>query len=86
MTLLRESYLYYIWTVLVSLYQTSMVHRVLAGLGTWCNRQIDGSRVLGVLCREGVVARAWPQSLLCRALTWVVNLPGMLLHKLYKYH
>lgn len=84
MTLLRESYLYQIWTVLVSIYQTSMVHRVLAGLGAWCNRQIDGSRVLGVLCREGVVARAWPQSLLCRVLTWVVNLPGMLLHKLYK--
>ena len=84
MTLLRESYLYHIWTMLVALYNASMVRRVLAGIGGWCNRQIDGSRVLGVLCREGVVARAWPESLLCRALTWAVNLPGMLLRKLYK--
>lgn len=67
MTLLRESYLYHIWTMLVALYNASMVRRVLAGIGGWCNRQIDGSRGLGVLCREGVVARAWPESLLCRA-------------------
>ena len=84
MTLLRESYLYHLWAVLVSVYETSTLRRILAGVGAWCNRQIDGSRVLGVLCREGVVARAWPQSLLCRVLTWVVNLPGALLHKLYK--
>ena len=84
MTLLRESYLYHLWAVLVSVYETSTLRRILAGVGAWCNRQIDGSRVLGVLCREGVVARAWPQSLLCRVLTWGVNLPGALLHKLYK--
>ena len=84
MTLLRESYLYYLWTVLVSIYDDSVVHRVLAGIGAWCNRQIDGSRVLGVLCREGVIARAWPESLLCRGLNWIIGLPGALLHKLYQ--
>lgn len=83
MTLLRESYLYHIWTVLLSVYDDSMVHRVLAAIGAWCNRQIDGSRVLGVVCREGVVARSWPDSALCRLLTWLVNLPGRLLHRLY---
>ncbi|MEI3580904.1 MAG: hypothetical protein V8Q30_13470, partial [Acutalibacteraceae bacterium] len=31
---------------------------------------------------EGVVARAWPESGLCRLLTGLVNLPGYL-HKLY---
>lgn len=49
----------------------------------WCNRQIDESRVLRVLCREGVAARAWEESILCRLLTGLINLPAWLLHKLY---
>ena len=83
MTLLRESYLYHIWMTLLSIYDDSMVHRGLAVVGSWCSRQIDESRVLRVLCREGMVARAWPESCLCRLLTWLVNLPGSLLHRLY---
>ena len=83
MTLLRESYLYHIWMTLLSIYDDSMVHRALAAVGSWCSRQIDESRVLRVLCREGMVARAWPESCLCRLLTWLVNLPGSLLHRLY---
>ena len=55
MTLLRESYLYHLWTVLLSVYDSSMVHRILAAAGGWCNRQIDGSRVLRVLCREPLI-------------------------------
>ena len=83
MTLLRESYLYQLWTALLSVYDGSAVHRILAAAGGWCNRQIDESRVLRVLCREGAVARAWPDSCLCRLLTWIINLPGELLHRLY---
>ena len=83
MTLLRESYCYHLWTVLLSVYGGSAVHRFLAAAGRWCNRQVDTSRVLAVLCREGVVARSWPDSALCRGLAWLVNLPGSLLHRLY---
>ena len=83
MTLLRESYCYHLWTVLLSVYDKSAVHRFLAAAGRWCNRQIDTSRVLAVLCREGAMARAWPESLLCRLLTALVNFPAWLLHRLY---
>ena len=83
MTLLRESYVYHLWMTLCSIYEDSVVHRALAGLGAWCGRQIEGSRVLQVLCREGAVACAWPESILCRLLTSLVNLPGQLLHTLY---
>lgn len=83
MTTLRESYLYHLWTVLCAVYYDSGVHRCLAALGNWCNRQIDGSRLLRVLCREGAVARAWEASFLCRLLTGLVNLPAWLLHRLY---
>lgn len=83
MTLLQESYFYHLWTVLLTAYNASAVHRVLVQLGAWCGCQIDESRVLVPLCREGVVARAWPASNLCRLLSFLVNLPGWLLHKLY---
>lgn len=83
MTLLRESYLYHLCLALCAAYEDSAVHRVLAAIGAWCGRQVDGSRVLRPLCREGAVARAWPDSCLCRGLTWLVNLPGRLLHWLY---
>ena len=83
MTLLRESCLYQIWLALLSIYSTSAVHRFLTAAGAWCNHQIDSSLVLSVLCREGVVARAWPESALCRGLTCLINLPGNLLHRLY---
>lgn len=84
MTLLRGSLLYQIWLALVATYLDSGVHRCMTSIGDWCNRQIDESRLLGVLCREGKVAKAWPDSSLCRLLTWLVNLPANLLHKLYR--
>ena len=78
MTLLRESYLYHLWLTLCAIYGDSTLHQIMARLGGWCNRQIDESRILKPLCREGVVARAWPESGLCRLLTFLVNLPGWL--------
>lgn len=84
MTLLQESCLYHLWTALLSCYYDSALHRLLAALGRWCNRQIDASRLLTVLCREGAAARSWRSSAACRALTWLVDLPGNLLHRLYQ--
>ena len=83
MTLLRESYTYHLWLTLLALYDSSALHRFLVRSGVWCNAQIEGSRVLRPLCREGVVARSWRESLLCRWLTALVGLPGSLLHRLY---
>lgn len=83
MEYLRESQLYTLSMALYAIYMDSAVHHILAALGGWCNRQIDGSRVLAVLCREGAVARAWPRSLLYRLLRGLVNLPAFVLHRLY---
>ena len=83
MTLFRESFLYQLWLMLSATYLDSRLCHAINAIGAWCNRQIDGSRLLGVVCREGAVAKAWPDSLLCRLLTWLVNLPAKLLHKLY---
>ena len=84
MTRLRESYLYYLWSCLVLLYRESAVCRMLTAAGDWCERQIMDSAILRFLCRESALSRAWPESRLCRILTAVVNVPSVLLHKLYK--
>lgn len=84
MTLLRESYLYHLWMVLWACYQESALCGLLERAGAWCGRQIEESVLLRPLCREGAVARAWPESQLCRFLTFLINLPAWLLHKLYR--
>ena len=84
MTLFQESFIYHLWLILAATYEDSGVHHCLSRLVTWCSCQIDSSAVMRVLCREGVVARAWPDSCLCRLLTCLVNLPATLLHKLYE--
>ena len=83
MTYLRESFCYQMWLTLLSVYDQSILHRCLVRLGAWCNAQVDESRILRVLCRQGAVARSWQESLACRAVTFLINLPAWLLHKLY---
>lgn len=39
---------------LLAVYDESRLHALLVRLGAWCNRQIDESRILQPLCREGV--------------------------------
>lgn len=84
MNYVRESYVYRICMILVSLYYESVTHRVLAAAGSWCIRQIDESRVLAVLCREGAISRSWESSLLCKWLTIAVNFPIRCLQWLYE--
>lgn len=38
-------------------------------------RWASGSTVCRVLARDGAVLRSWPESLSCRVITWVVNIP-----------
>ena len=84
MTLWQTSLTYQVWVWLCDVYSTSTLRRFLAAAGRWCNGQIETSRILRPLCREGVVARAWKDSLLCRIISFLVNLPGTLLHAWYK--
>ena len=84
MTLWQTSLTYRVWVWLCNVYEDSALHRILAAVGRWCSEQIEDSRVLRPLCREGAVAREWRESLLCRLLSVLVNLPGTLLHAWYK--
>lgn len=56
MTLWQTSLTYQIWVWLCDVYEDSTLHRFLAAAGRWCNGQIETSRFLRPLCREG----SWP--------------------------
>ena len=81
--LICESGLYHLWLTLLSLYRSSALHHAIDTAGAWCNRQIDESRLLAVLCREGSFARSWESSLLCKYMGLAVNLPIRFLQWLY---
>lgn len=83
MTLWRESFLYHLWFMLLVSWKESRTCRLCRAVGDWFERQIGESAILSWLCREGCVGRAWPESVLCRVLTAVVNFPGWVLHRLY---
>ena len=84
MTLWQTSLTYQIWVWLCDVYEDSTLHRFLAAAGRWCSGQVEESRILRPLCREGIAARSWRDSFLCRVLSALVNLPGTLLHAWYK--
>lgn len=84
MTLLQNSFFYRLCLLVYAAYEDSALHRLFVRAGRWCNTQIDTSTLLRPLCREGRIARSWPDSLLCRLLTLVVNFPVMLLQTLYR--
>lgn len=53
MTLWQTSLTYRVWVWLCNVYEDSALHRILAAVGRWCSEQIEDSRVLRPLCREG---------------------------------
>jgi len=84
MNFVRKSFIYHLWLILLSEYDSSAVHRVMSAVGRWCNDQIRESRVLAVLCRESTISRSWESSKLCHGLTWAINLPIRLLQWIYE--
>lgn len=83
MSLLRESCLYRLWLAFWASYLDSSLSRLIRRVENWCDRQVETSFLLQPLCREGVVARGWPDSLLCRLLNVIIDLPARILRWLY---
>lgn len=72
-----------LWHWLRERYEYSLLARILRGIALGWRRAYHGSVVVGVLSREGVLTRAWPESVLCRVLTFLISIPTILLQKLY---
>ena len=72
-----------LWHWLRERYEYSLLARILRGIALGWRRAYHSSAVVGVLSREGVLTRAWPESVLCRVLTFLLSIPTILLQKLY---
>ncbi len=64
-------------------YRESLFYTGLGRFFTAVGRKCRDSLIIGACCREGVLARAWGDSILCRILSFLLSLPGLLLHRLY---
>lgn len=77
-------FIIFLWRGLLSLWKKSAV-------GQWCSRAgrvIRSCAANSVLCRfavrDGVILRTWPDSILCRVVSVVVNIPCALFKWIYK--
>lgn len=66
----------WVWT------QDSAVYGLLLRIGRTLRGWAQGSSLCRLVCREGALSRAWPESMACRALNTLANLPAALLRRL----
>ena len=64
-------------------YRESLFYTGLGRFFTGLGRRCRDSLIIGACCREGALARAWGDSLTCRVLSFLLSLPGLVLHRLY---
>ena len=83
--LIRESFLYRLLQGMFVLYQKSAVCACVDGTADWFEKRLKESVIMGVLCREGGLAKAWEDSFACRLLKLLVNLPALVLHRIYQW-
>ena len=74
-----------LWQALLTAYDSSVLARIFRAVAAWWKRWWHGSALVHFFFeKEGVLPRAWPDSLACRLLTFLLNLPVALLHWLYR--
>lgn len=72
-----------IWSWLCQRYEYSLLARVIRGIARGWSQACAGSGLIRFATREGCLSKAWEDSVLCRALTFLLSIPAILLQKLY---
>lgn len=65
-------------------YENSILAVILRGVSALVDRLWAASFLGATLAREGMLSRAWGRSVFCHLLTILINLPGLILRKLYE--
>lgn len=74
-----------LWNKACAVYEYSVLARILCSISNTWARWWHGSAVVQFLFeRDGLFPRAWADSRVCRLLTFLLNLPATLLHRLYR--
>ncbi len=70
-----------IWSWLCQRYEYSLLARVIRGIARGWSQACAGSGLIRFATREGCLSKAWEDSVLCRALTFLLSIPAILLQK-----
>jgi O-antigen ligase len=73
-----------LWGILVLWYENSALGYGLGELSKFCRRSFEGSWIARCAVRNGALSRGFADSLSCRLLGAILNLPGLLLRTLYR--
>lgn len=73
-----------LWAVLCENWPQSGFAKFLDRLEHWVVRGVGESAVCHFFWRDGIVTRSWPDSLTCRVLSWLIDLPGVVCRWLYR--
>lgn len=73
------------WLWLCRSYDESLLARLLRGIGAGWSRACGGSALVHFLTRDGTLSQAWRNSLVCRILMAVINLPVKLFQWIYRH-
>ena len=73
------------WLWLCRCYDGSVLAKVIRGIGSGWDAACRGSVLIGFLTRDGFLSAAWRDSLVCRILMAVINLPVKLFQWLYRH-
>ena len=75
----------WLWRAALTAYDHSILARVFRAVAAWWKRWWHGSALVHFFFeKEGVLPRAWPHSVSCGLLSFLLNLPAALLHWVYR--
>lgn len=88
MSYVKSSFLYHLaysfWLWLVPLYHKSTTCRIASGISTWLQKKWKESFIVHLFYDEGKISASWKDTFLLRFVDWVLNLPLLLLHGIYR--
>ncbi len=73
-----------LWQAILGAWEDSRICRTLRGFGRGVANTVQSSAVCQVLWREGTLPRIWPDSLVCKLLMFLFNLPGTVCKLIYR--
>ena len=73
-----------LWMVLQNVWQESGISRMMQKMGKGFSNMVKGSTFCQFLWRDGTLPAVWPDSLTCRLITVILNIPCVICKWLYR--
>ena len=73
-----------LWIMLQNTWQESGISRMMQKMGKGFSNMVKGSTFCQFLWRDGTLPAVWPDSLICRLITVILNIPCVICKWLYR--